>query len=109
MFDLDLQWREFNVNLADIKTWISGHVAAECYGLSAGDTLTVHFASEPTSDEKAALASYWAGLTSGSSEATDYKSAEQIETDRLAKIASAKTKLIGLGLSEAEANAVLGL
>lgn len=109
MYNIQLQWREFNVNLPDVRTWINANMTPECYGLSADDKLTVHLASEPSTLEKATLATYWAALTSGSSEVTDYKSLEQIEADKAAKIVSAKAKLIGLGLSEAEANAVLGL
>ena len=112
MFTLSLQWKEFNLNLQSVKEWIDANLDAECVGLSAHSKLEAHFTDEPSEQDKSDLQAYWNGLTDQSDEATSYQTAEQIkaaaDADRAAKLASARTKLEGLGLTAEEVSAILG-
>lgn len=108
MFKLELQWKEFNVSLpvldAKMRQDYESYTGPQAYSI-----LELWFTSEPSQEDKDAIHAYWNGLNSDSEEATSYKSSADIEADKDAKKASAKAKFIGLGLSEAEAKAVLGL
>lgn len=108
MFTLNLQWKEFNVNVDAVKSWISENLSAEISGVSANNTLQVHFIETPNEEDQTALNAYWDGLTEESSEATSYQSMADLEADRMAKKASAKAKLEALGLTEDELKAILG-
>ena len=107
MFDVKLTWKSFNVSLDAIKTWIDNNIETECTGLSGDYSLQIHFVEEPSQEEKEAIAAYWENLEEEDTEATSYKSEEQIESDKQTKKQSAKSKLAALGLTEAEIRAIL--
>lgn len=108
MFNIELSWKEFNVDLQSVKEWIDANLDATCVGISANTKMEIHFESEPSQADKDALQVYWNGIASDSDEAEEYKSAADVNAERLAKIASAKAKLQALGLTEAEVAAILG-
>jgi len=107
MYSMRLQWKEFNVDLRAIDIALRD-LYPEYVGNQANSILELYFTEEPSDDDKDAIQAYWDGIESDSSEATSYKSMEQIEADLEAKRASGKVKLIALGLSEEEADALLG-
>jgi hypothetical protein len=111
-FDINLQWQSFNVDLNTIHTWMLANAGANYCGLSANNQLQVHFTADPGDSVAAAIASYWAGLTNASPEATNYMSessrAAAAASNRAAKLASASAKLEALGLSADEIAAIVG-
>ena len=112
MYNLDLQWKEFNISLPDVKAWLDVNVSTPSVGTSANSVFQLHFESEPSQGEKDAIQAYWDGLTAESDEAVNYQTGEQIkaaqEADKAAKIATASTKLQALGLTAEEIQAILG-
>lgn len=107
MYIMQMQWKEFNVDLRAVDANLRG-LYDSYSGNQAHGVLELVFTEEPSSEDKAAVQAYWDGIESDSSEATSYQSVESLEADRIAKRASGKAKLIGLGLSEAEADALIG-
>lgn len=112
MISMKLQWKGFNINLKAVDAHLRG-LCTVYSGNQANSVLELLFSSDPSSDDKAAIQSYWNGIASDSSEATSYQTADQVEaaeaTAMAAKRASAKTKLVNLGLTSDEADAVLGM
>lgn len=112
MYDLNLQWKSFNVSVAKIREWIDANITTECVGLSANSMLQIHFSEEPSQQEKDDIQAYWDLIDEESDEAVEYQSAQQIiqaaAADKAAKIASARTKLAALGLTDAEIDAIIG-
>ena len=104
MFTLDLNWKTFNVSLPKIRAWVDANLEASCLGISANSKLQIHFEQEPTELDKNALQSYWNSLDEESEEATSYMS---LEEQTQAKKDSAKAKLLALGLTEVEIEAIL--
>lgn len=107
MFNLDLPWKEFNVALEKVGAWLDANIETECVGLSANYSLQIHFQAEPSQEEKEAILEYWEGIDEESDEAVEYRSKEQLAADKASKRASAKAKLIALGLTEAEVKALI--
>ena len=112
MFTLDLQWKEFNVSLEAVKTWLDANVEIPSVGTSANSVFQIHFESEPSQSDKDAIQAYWDGLTEESDEAVNYQTKEQIkasaDADRAAKLATASAKLAALGLTTEEIQAIVG-
>jgi hypothetical protein len=102
-----LAWKEFNINLQAIDTWMKANVGDHYCGNSAAGELTLWFTDVLTADQDAAIDLYWEALHAEASEATSYQSAAQLAASIAAKAASGKAKLIALGLTEDEANALL--
>lgn len=107
MYLMELQWKGFSVDLRAVDANLRD-LYAHYSGNQAHDVLELWFTEEPSSEEKADIQAYWDGIESDSSEATSYQTAEEVEANLAAKKASGKAKLIGLGLSEEEADALLG-
>lgn len=101
MYPIKLEWKEFNVDLKAIETWAKAQ-SNDCTGSSADYAFTLYFNNEPSDEIKDAIQAKWDGLTPDSAEALSYKSKDQIASDKAAKKASAKSKLLALGLSEEE-------
>jgi len=113
MFQIDLQWLAFPVNLQTVEAWVRANTSSGYVGNSADHDLTLWFTADPTlSGDAAAVEAYWAGLSTSSPEATGYQTATQIAAaaaaTKAANLASATTKLEALGLSSAEIAAILG-
>lgn len=107
MYKLTLQWKEFNVDLRALDAQLRQDYASYV-GNQAHNVLELWFSEEPSEQEKADIQAYWDGLVDQSAEAQSYQSAADIEADRVAKAASGRAKLIALGLTEEEADALLG-
>lgn len=108
MFALELDWKSFNLNLASVETWLRSNAGDQYTGNSADAKLNLWFQEEPSQEIKDAIQAYWDGLEEDSAEASDYKSQEQVKADVEAKKSSAKAKLLALGLTEDEVNALVG-
>jgi hypothetical protein len=112
MFKLELQWKEFKVDVKkvidSVKLLSDIHV-----GTVSGQSLELWFSSEPSNEVKAQILAYWDSIDAASIEAVTYKSADQLKQEsdavKLANINSAKAKLAALGLSEAEISAIIGV
>ena len=112
MYSIDLAWLSFPVSLSAVEAWIKANQGANYVGNSADHDLTLWFSAQPTDNQISAIQAYWAGLTSESSEATSYQTADQIKaaaaSAKASHLASATTKLEALGLSADEIAAILG-
>jgi hypothetical protein len=134
MYSIDLPWKNFNVNLQAIDTWVRANHGEGYAGASADYDFSLHFtddvpplAPEATEEEITAhealvaaheakiqaIKDYWEGLNEESTEATSYQTAAQIAeaaaAAKAAALATAKTKLEALGLSADEVKAILGV
>jgi len=105
---IELSWKEFNVNLEMVKAAIAAIGGEEFCGSSADTCLKVHFNEDPGQSVKDAVAAYWDGVLVDGAEATGYESAADIAAVAATKKASGKAKLLALGLTEEEVNALLG-
>ncbi len=113
MYDINLQWRSFNVCVPEIKSAIAALITStSIIGTSCNSSLQVHCEVKPTEAELTAVQSYWDGLTEISTECVNYKSAAQLQTEaeasKLSLLNSARAKLIALGLSDVEVKALIG-
>lgn len=107
MYKIELQWKEFNIDLRAVDAALR-ELYPNYTGNQAVSSLELWFSEEPSDSEKAELQAYWDDIHEASDEAESYQSVEDIEIERLAKKASGKAKLIALGLTEEEADAMIG-
>jgi hypothetical protein len=111
MFTLDLNWKTFNISLPKLREWIDANIETPCVGISANSKLQIHFEQEPEEVDKNDLLSYYEAIDEDSIEATSYLTREQElaaqQAELQAKKDSAKAKLLALGLTEAEIEAIL--
>ena len=54
-FKIDLQWKEFNVDLNAINTWMKANAGADYCGTQASNKLELWFLEEPTQEVKDAI------------------------------------------------------
>jgi hypothetical protein len=108
MFKLELEWKSFNLNLASIESWMKANAGPSYCGNQAHSKLELWFTEEPSQEAKDAILAHWEGLTEESPEASGYVSKEAIASDMAAKKASGRTKLLALGLTDAEVSALVG-
>lgn len=106
MYNLELQWKEFNVNLEAI-TEFAKSLDASCVGGSADVNFRLHFMEEPSDEVKQEIQDKWDNLDEESEEVVSYVSAAQKMQDRSDKRESAKAKLALLGLTPEEVAAIL--
>lgn len=111
MKTIQLEWKEFNINLEKIHE-MAKLIDESCCGLFANSKLEVHFTNDISEEKEQELKDYWDSITEESEEAESYKTQEQInkekkEADKLAK-ASATQKLKALGLTDDEISAMMG-
>lgn len=110
MLNVELEWKEFSVNLKKVKEAL--RLIDETCELSANSKLVAHCSDELSEEQVQEIKDYWEALDEESEEATSYISAEDEKAaaaaDIAAKKASARAKLLVLGLSEEECGAVLG-
>ncbi len=104
---IELEWKEFNLDLNTIHAWMQANAGEQYSGSSADSTLKLHFLEEPSQEEKDAIVAYWEALDEESDEAANYMSAADIEAEKATKAAAGKAKLIALGLTEDEVNALI--
>lgn len=64
MFSIIKEWKEgWDVDLADLHTWLQTNVGENYKGSSADYVLTLWFGEEPDGTTKTAIDSHWDGLT----------------------------------------------
>lgn len=109
---MQLDWKEFNLDLNTIQTWMKANAGDDFAGCSADTSLRLHFTAEPSDEIKETIQDHWDNLSEESDEATAYMSQEDrataAATARASAIASATAKLETLGLSAQEIAAILG-
>lgn len=72
MYNVDLQWKAFNVDLGMVESWLRGLEGSNYLGTSADTDLTLHFAAKPTDDHLAQIATYWDEVIEGGQEHARY-------------------------------------
>jgi len=106
MINIELDWKDFNVDVNSVMAWMSKNAGPKYAGCSSDYKLTVHFSDEPGDDIRESIQEYWDGLNKRSKEYKNYKS--RADRDAEAKKAaddikaSAVGKLKALGLTEDE-------
>lgn len=108
MYKLELQWKEFKVNLSKIDQTLT-ELYPSYAGNQAHSVLELWFKEDLTEDESKEIKQMWDSLTEESEEVKAYKSLNVIEEERKAKKQSAKDKLKKLGLTEEEIAALVGV
>jgi hypothetical protein len=88
---IQLDWKNFNVNLEKVFTTIK-ELDANCCGISANTKLEVHGVEAFAEANETAIKAYWESVESNSIEATSYYNAEQFRTALEAAKADAVTK-----------------
>jgi len=111
MKTINLDWKEFNVNLNMVHE-MAKLIDESCCGLSANSQLQVHFVDNVSEEKEQELKDYWDSITEESDEAKSYKTQKQMdeekeEANKAAK-ASATAKLKALGLTDNEISAMMG-
>jgi hypothetical protein len=108
MYKLELQWKEFNIDLQTLDAEL--RISYPLYiGNQAHSVLELWFNEEPNQADKDSIQAIWDAIDSNQHPmAQSYKSAAQVKTEREVQKASAKAKLVVLGLTEDELKALLG-
>ena len=106
---ISLQWKEFNINLDALGAQLK--VSYPSFGGFYADAqLDVYFSEDLSQQDQDAIQALWDSITNDQHElAQSYISQADLDADKEVKKASAKTKLLGLGLTEAEVKAILGV
>jgi hypothetical protein len=112
MVNINLQWKNYKLDLNMVHDWMQAN-AGNCYcGMSADADLTLHFTAEPTKKARKAIAAYWDDRDDACAEVSAYKSsyvrAQEAANAAAAALASANAKLKALGLSDDEIAALRG-
>lgn len=107
MKNIDLSWKEYQVNGRLVETNMKA-LCAKVTAVSENSSYQVHCNDDITDEEIQDIQDLWDAITDESEEATTFLSRDAQEAARAAKAASGKAKLIALGLTEDEANALLG-
>jgi hypothetical protein len=107
-WSMRLNWKEFNINLGDLETWLKTNAGEHYCGNSAHSCLELWFLEEPSEEIKEAIQDKWDLLDEESDEAVSYKSNAELRAEAEVKKASGRAKLLSLGLTEEEVAALLG-
>ena len=107
-FMLELQWKQgLSLDLNTIEAWMKANAGSQYCGNQAGATLQLWFLSEPLQSVKDAINAYWAALDANSNEAKNYVNQSGRAAAAAALVNSGKAKLLALGLSQDEVNALI--
>jgi hypothetical protein len=107
MYQISLQWKEFNIDLSAFVASIKASYPT-CAGAQGSHTLELWFSEDPSQEDKDVIQAMWDAIDTDHAMAQSYKSAAQIKSEREVQKVSARAKLAALGLSEAELQALLG-
>lgn len=83
MYKLELQWKEYNLDLEAIDAKMRLDYP-DYTGNQAHSSLELWFSTEPSQEAKDAIMAYWDGLSNESDEAESYRSRQQIEDAKAA-------------------------
>jgi len=111
MYNIELQWKEFSVDLELLNDWIKTQTD-KCIGISANSKLELHFSEEPEQSVKDAIANKWNEMNEDAPEVVNYRSNDQVKaiinaakeamtTSAMTKWTAAERKLfMGMQLSK---------
>jgi hypothetical protein len=108
MFRMDLNWKEFNIDLRAFEAFMRPTYSPNYQGSQGSYTLELYFDTEPSQEDKDAIQAYWDGILVDSAETLSYQSKDQVKAASDLKRESAKAKLAALGLDADELKALLG-
>lgn len=109
MYKLELQWKEFNIDLPALDSQLRASYPSYV-GNQAYSVLELWFNEEPSQEDKDAIQALWDGIEDDQHAlAQSYTSQADIEAEIEVKKQSAKTKLLALGLTEDEVKALVGV
>src|SRR5271165_4583157 len=91
VYQLDLPWRGFPVDLPTVEEWVRTNAGTGYVGNSADADLTLWYTATPDGATIQSVHDYWNALTTGSPEATSYLP----QTTISAAVATLRTSLIG--------------
>ena len=81
MKTIQLEWKEFNINLEKIHE-MAKLIDESCCGLSANSKLEIHFVDNISEEKEQELKEYWDSITEESDEAKSYKTQKQINEEK---------------------------
>jgi hypothetical protein len=83
MHKIELQWKEFNINLPALETQLRADYSASGYAgnQSTSSCLELWFEEEPEQTDKDAIEALWAAIDEEHELATSYKSADQLKAE----------------------------
>lgn len=108
MYNIELQWLQWNVDLDAVAAYVVGLEGSNYIGASAGYDLSLHFTAQPSSDNIAAIKAYWSEIDAGSPCVLSYCSRATIN----AAIAAARADMVTKSwdqLSTAQKKLIAGL
>lgn len=108
MQSINLQWKEFNVNLQKLDQDLRD-LYAHYVGNQAHKVLELWFKEEISEETKVEIEKMWEDLTEESVQASSYKTQAEIQEEQNLKKQSAKSKLKALGLTDEEILALMGV
>lgn len=79
MKNVELNWKEFNVDLEALRAEIDSLVPGKCLGISADSNLRIHMNEETSQEEIDSILLMWEELDEESEMAASYRSQEQIK------------------------------
>lgn len=101
MFKMELQWKEHKISLQLLEGEMRKNPSY--VGNQAHSVLELYFSEEPSEEQKEEILAFYDSMVE-----IDYKSKEQIESEKEAKKEAAMAKLQTLGLTLDELKALLG-
>ncbi len=111
-YKIDLNWKDFNIDLVSVDTWFKTKIGDNYLGNSAYYDFTLYFKTTPDDSIIQMVKDYWDAIDEHSPEVANYSSiADKIAADQAAKaekLASATSKLTALGLTADEISALMG-
>lgn len=110
MFMMKLEWKQFNIDLKTLDAQLRASYPVYVGNQARQEHLELWFTEEPSQEDKDAILALWDSINSDQHVlAQSYVSASAIQADKETKKQSAKAKLLTLGLTEAEVQALLGV
>lgn len=107
MHAINLAWKEFNLDLTAVDTWMRANASELYLGNSADSSLNLWFSEDPGPTIVAMCNQYWDGLNEESPEALSYVSRQEI-TDAITALRSNLHTKTWDAMSTAERKLVTG-
>lgn len=92
MKTVQLDWKEFNIDLESISSQINTMIPGKCIGISANSKLEIHLEDSASDEEIIAIQEMYEAIQSDSEEAASYRSEQQIQEARSAMKAAIPSK-----------------
>lgn len=78
MYSIIKEWKEFNISLDILETWMRANMGDSFTGNQAGSSLELWFTEEPSEEIKTALDNYWDAIDEEHEVATEYVSSQSL-------------------------------